>query len=360
MDEFIDALKQNLVVNNILFEDDKMESALEELTTLKLDCNTPIFYFDFLKAVKSISISNYIISDREPDINMDYACINNFTSLESLIITHNKNIKFLDASNLENLKTIVLVGNKNLTNIFGLDKLKKLNTIIIVGNDIRDFDNPQEFFDNNKNCETMKLDISFYHFLIETKIDLKKYNVTFAEKVSVGELYNMNIDMMNELYSKGLQILSIIIKGKMTDREKARLIYTYIVKKLRYDYDNLAKRNDYIYSHNIGINDNKFKDINTSYKALKDYKVVCEGYANLYRFLLNLEGIDAETVNCFVKDKNLDFEFYNHSANKIKIENEWYYCDSQLETDYKNLKYFLKTKEEFEITHIIPNERRIK
>lgn len=359
MNRFIDVLIQNLFIEKLITDiditDEEFNKVIRKLNTLRIDCNTPIYFFDDLKNIRTINISNVINSNKEE--NIDYNAINQFVNLETLIISHNINLRSLNLSNLKKIKNLIIVGNENLEVLKGLNNINSLNNAIIVGNGIRHIDKFKEFLDNNLDCHMLKLDINLYHDLMKQHIEIDKYKLGFAEKISVGELYHLDTKMMANLYFKGIQVLSGIINNTMSDEEKIEKIYKFIIQKLRYDFEDLEKRNNYVYTHNIGIYDNDYKDINSSYKALIEYKAVCEGYANLFKFLLNIEGIESETIVCFYKNSNEKFEYLNHTANKIWLNNEWLYCDPQLEDNINNLRFFLKTRDEFSNTHILIDDK---
>lgn len=356
MNRFINALKQNIIISQIAQDiditDDNFKDYVQKLKDVVFDVSVPIYYSPWINNIESIYISNF--NELTNSSEVDYSGINGYTKLKTLIITHNNNIKKLNISNLQNLENLIIVDNKNLNEINGLSGLRHLNKIIIVGNNIKEVDDINSYAYNTKKSQMNILDVNMYHYLHREKFDVSNSNINFAEKVSVGELYILNQSMMQELYNNATSIIHSLIKQDMNDLEKTMVIYKYIVSNLSYDYENLNKRNEYVKTNEIKIYDNTFKDINTSYKALKNKKVVCEGYANLFKFLLNIVGIEARNVKCFIKNDNRPFVFYDHVASKVKIDNKWYYCDSQLETDPSNLIYFMKGLGEFSKTHELP------
>ena len=357
MEEFLEVIKQNLIANNLLdyadVSDEIIKKKCGELTALKVDIDVPIYYMEELSSLKILNIFN--MANINIIENLDYSTINSYKTLNSLIISHNPNIRELDISNLTNLQNLFIIGNLNLRKIIGIENLKKLNRVIIVGNAIKHL--PKEVLENNLNPEMFILDVNLYHDLVNQSINPIKYKVSFGEKVSVGEIYHLDAKKMEELYYKSVYILSGLINYKMPDIEKIEKIYKFIVKNIRYDFENLDKRNNYMYSHNIYVYDNQYKDINSSYKALSDYKVVCEGYANLFKFLLNIEDIEAENIVCYINNSKESFTHFNHTASRVNLDGKWYYCDAQIEDDSENLKYFLQSREEFQKTHKLPEER---
>lgn len=357
MNRFINALKQNLIINNavkdidITYDELKLE--IQKLKKLKFDVSVPIYYSHWLQMIEEITIDNFSNSVELKEL--DYSALNEYSNLKTLIITHNDNIKSLNISKLKNLENLIIVGNKNLIQINGLDNLENLKNVIIVGNNIKNLNEFLPFFNKINNHQTNIFDVNMYDFIVNNNIDLSKFNVSYAEKINVGEIFILNQEMMKELYDNSIKIINKIIKDNMTDYEKVLIIYKYLVSNLEYDYDGLAKRNEYVKNNDIKLYSNDYKDINTSYKAIKDHRVVCEGYANLLKFLLNILKIEAENVLCHVKKEQEVFMYFYHMASKIKIDGKWYYFDSQLEDDSKHLKYFMKNVDEFSETHKLPN-----
>lgn len=330
-----------------------------ELQTLLMNSGAPIKYIDELKHLKTINISGDNCFDSVQDEIYDYEDLNKFEELETLIISNNENIEKLNISNLKKLNTLILFSNKKLKKIDGLEKLKHLKTIIIVGNKIKQLPKLKTILENTKNCKMFKLDISLYPYLNKDDISSSENKkLEFAEEMSVGQMYNLTQKMMEEEYEIALEIIKNNTNPEDTVYEKIRKIYNYIIDTTTYDYHNLEQRDNFIIEGNeIEIYSNNHKHINSSYTALKEHNVVCEGYANAFKFLLNIIGVEAENIVCFIYNGK-PFEFFNHTASRVKFNEQWLYCDVQRENPGEPLKYFMLSKEEFEKTHKFEDDKR--
>ena len=82
----------------------------------------------------------------------------------------------------------------------------------------------------------------------------------------------------------------------------------------------------------------------------------------MLNFMLNKLGIESRTIYCGVKaSSEYTVGLYNHSANAIKLDGQWYYFDSQLEDKNGELRYFKKTLDEFSETHeLSPSTKALK
>jgi hydroxymethylpyrimidine pyrophosphatase-like HAD family hydrolase len=201
---------------------------------------------------------------------------------------------------------------------------------------------------------------------IKNNICLNKQCISNENTIKIIECvqkYNFrcNVDISSKVISNSRLVNQEILDKitSMSNYEILKEIYKYIVKTIKYDYEDLEKRNIYMMEGNsITAYQNEYKDINSSYKALIEKKAVCEGYANALKFLANLRNIEVENITCFLNENKKSFDFYNHTASRVKINNQWLYCDSQIETNPDELKYFLLTESEFEKTHKLQHEKQ--
>lgn len=339
------------------FTKEQLDS-IEELTITNCDDITGISELVNLKKLtissskldsfKSVSFINEI---------KDFSELSLLSNLESLTIINDYNIETLDVSNLVNLKIIKIFNAPKLTKIQGLDSLTNLKELVVCDCPIRDIGNIEKFISNTSSTTTNVLDISLTTILKSKKLSsfLKRQynlgltNLRFGEHVYFNdEIYTINIYQAIELYNKASRVLKELKLDELEDSEIVFKIYKYIISKLNYDYDGLEYRDKYYKS----VNDHNKEEIeyfkrrlfiiNSSFGAFTHYKVVCDGYVNMMRYMLTLLNIPSQTVVCQRKNGEL------HSAIKYKINDKWFYADPEQDKDVQDIKYFNLSKEELE------------
>ena len=97
----------------------------------------------------------------------------------------------------------------------------------------------------------------------------------------------------------------IITKG-MSDFEKAKAIFDYMVMNIDYDYDNYLADT---------IPDASY----TALGALKNKYAVCAGYAKAFKLLCELSGLECDYVTGTAGGP--------HAWNQVKIDGKWYNVD---------------------------------
>lgn len=364
LDEFIsEELSQRLgeeIKGN--YFTDKMLSWLETLT---INSVTSPKNISKLTNLKKLNILGQTQREYGDNIVIDYDELNELKNLEQLVIVNNYHIKNLDLSNLKNLECLILVANQNLEVIKGLDQLKHLKHVVIVGSNIKNKEWLESYISNTKKTKINILDYRLFNYIAKDKnlqsklfetIGSCQTNLLFAEKIGIGEIFCYTYSMIDEIYTRANQIIKENISDSMSEEEKVRVLYNYVINHLDYDTEELEKRDNLILNDEkiIKVYKNKYKYINSSYRAFTVGKVVCEGYVSMLIYLLSQIGIEARNVYCIVKAFGKSIEgYYNHSAIKIKINGEWYYFDPQIEEKNQANKYFMQTKEEFSVTHDI-------
>ncbi len=109
----------------------------------------------------------------------------------------------------------------------------------------------------------------------------------------------------SEAVSAEINNILTTVKDDMTDVEKALVVHDYMALNYKYDYDNYL--NDTIPFESYRMDG-----------LLTNKTGVCQAYAETYKYIMNLLGIDCVVVSS---------DSMNHAWNIIKINNEWYHVD---------------------------------
>ena len=132
------------------------------------------------------------------------------------------------------------------------------------------------------------------------KIKLNMFNsqISNADVIEYrGEFENKCNDIILNLYkNKELEL-------NMSEKEKARVLFNYVVKNTTYDTD---------------FNVLCF----TGYGAAVDGLAVCQGYTAMFNKLCQIEGIEVEGVTGKIISTDIE-----HSWSRLKIDNKYVYCD---------------------------------
>ena len=128
-----------------------------------------------------------------------------------------------------------------------------------------------------------------------------------------------------------------ICSGFSTDKEKAKVAYTWILNNITYDYDC-----------------NPFYQYSNIDKTLRTKKGICYDIANLFTAICRSQNISCYSVDGYRKD---DYQ-YKHTWNRVCIDGSWYNVDITADLTNPILYGFYKinsydsSEEEFIITRI--------
>lgn len=117
------------------------------------------------------------------------------------------------------------------------------------------------------------------------------------------------------LYNSMKDVLRNIINNDMSDFEKARAIYEYIVMNVTYDGVLLT------YVQDKQSDATKYRGFYLE-GVFEDKVAVCDGISKAYAALCRIEGIKCVRVTGTISSNGL-----NHAWNKIFIEGNWYVVD---------------------------------
>lgn len=323
--------------------------------------------------IKDDAEYNYLMNQIHID---DYSFIEDLQNLQYLTISNSGRMTSIDVSKLQNLTVLELSNNSNLTQVKGLDKCHNLIELKLDRNNIKNsFD--IESLIKNHNLNNIKLDFNLFPILNTQNPNLGAFlseqqkngiSTRWVENFSNLGLIEITTNKMIDIHNSATTILDSVIEEYSGEMEMIAAIYLYINQNIKYDYDGLNNREGTATNNTLAVysetKEQRSMKINSSYNAFMEHKCVCEGYTNMMRYLLTCCRIDSRTVGCRPKkDTNANYVYdnSNHSIIRIKIANEWYYFDPTWDASKSTLRFFFKTKEEIEESHVLSvSEEKIK
>ena len=244
-------------------------------------------------------------------------------------------------NNIENLKTgtyKIQFGSEFNSLLKQENGTDLLNKYFQVAWDAFYYDNPQVFY----------IDASKFTLMVKTTT--KGLKTDYSVYIDNGE----NANYLQDQYTSKAQINSIInelenlksqFKNQMSNissnEEKVKALHDWIVDNVEYDI-NMENINRY-----------------TICGALIDRTAVCEGYAKLFKYIL--DSINIESILVSGTAVNSVGEAERHMWNYVKLDGIWYGVDCTWDdpiiqgngkiTAEMKYKYFLKGKDTFDVDH---------
>ena len=163
----------------------------------------------------------------------------------------------------------------------------------------------------DSNYDDFKINKSKYSYSVSTTEQLvyvlQRQVKPICEKGSVAE----------KIYNEMKKVLIEIIDDNMSDVEKAKAIYEWLILNVTYDGELLQ-----LVSKNKNV-----KEYNGFYLegVFLDKKAVCEGIAKAFACLANIEGIPCVIVEGYQTNNP---KGVGHAWNKININGNWYIIDA--------------------------------
>ncbi len=206
------------------------------------------------------------------------------------------------------------------------------------------FDELVEVHEANKNLDTAfynAFDVyhEYFTFANQMSSTVSGYDTNSKITITLGTsdfTTEQTTQMKNDFFSDAESILHVLrvtnqINDSMTDVEKAKVFFEFIVKNKEYDEE--------------------LKPISfLAYGITETNEGVCQGYVSLLNTLLKLEGINAVGVSGIASGGN-------HIWTKATLDGVEYYLDPTFADPipdtpgYVDMKYFLIPEEELRITH---------
>lgn len=113
-----------------------------------------------------------------------------------------------------------------------------------------------------------------------------------------------------EIYEAAEAILAEITENGMTDLEKERAAYHWLVENVDYDW-----------SH-MDVLDETVRRAYGPYGGLVDRSAVCLGYATSFQLLMDMSGVECITIVGAGSNSTAD-----HAWNMVRLNGEWYCVD---------------------------------
>ena len=164
----------------------------------------------------------------------------------------------------------------------------------------------------------LNLDTANVRSIDFSDFNIEKISNTIAVSNSTQLIYALekgyrpipeNGSIAEAVYSKAKTILRQICNDDMSDVEKVRAIYDYLILNVQYDY-NAAQTNE------ILVEWNNYRSWFAE-GALLDGKAVCDGFCKAFIILAEIENIPAIRVTG-----------NSHAWNRVYVNNAWYGIDA--------------------------------
>lgn len=302
---------------------------LEELVITNLDYQRVADYLDY--------------SETTFNIIRDYSAIGKLKKLKKLVIDNDVCVEELDLGNLSELEFLQLTNNPKLRSLKGMGNLHKLDTVLMYGNTIREFEGFEDYLHNTIDARSNIVDLDVLFTYIKSVDDLNKLynqyvrgltNITFSEKNGQVGHIDMEIPLFVELYKK---IYTAFKRAKLyeegiTKEQQIEYIYRYVTSYIKFADDELQERQRlYIdevrprYGKIPAFYGKHFGALHGSYYAYYFRNANCEGMVNLMKFMSNMLGIECEDIHC--SDKKGGSTGLNHAIYRTKYNGVWCYYD---------------------------------
>ena len=324
----------------------------------------------------------------------DISCIEKCKNLESLSITNQPDITYIDLSGMPKLHKLNISHNVNLETISGIDDLKELKSLTCVGNhslqDIKGLD--KTIIQNRDNLEEMDFDVLLFPEAIGYRPFNGSYNqeamnaieyinggitgttsmaftgdkvdgkVNWSEYLNPEENIKIGTHSMLKMHNQACQILQDILPRNGSTLDTVVAIERYLAENVTYDYE--SREHDRTKSaltstgpNGVRVQLSHKNGINGAYDCLVHKSCVCQGYTRGEQYLLALKGIKSHEVHCLT---GLGYDYHSiirvDDCYNLYSDPCWNACRYQ--QGDKTLPYSLLTKEEISKDHMLSFEER--
>lgn len=113
------------------------------------------------------------------------------------------------------------------------------------------------------------------------------------------------------IYDRAADVLETVLTDGMSDYQKEKAVYQWVVTHVRYDYDH--------YDNTVTLS----PDSSTPYNPLTEGKGICLGFSVTFQLLMDMAGVECVTVVGAAFSSRED-----HAWNMVRLNGEWYCVDA--------------------------------
>lgn len=238
-----------------------------------------------------------------------------------------------------------------------------------------EFDAPDGFMDAVQNTyskphyDNVKKTRNFYIDGVKETMSVSTSNMLY-KAVAWGYkpvFMGSQAENLKQIYDNAKDALSYIVSDEMSEYEKVRAIYDYIIYNVRYDHD-CANAEDKYVSGNLSLNE-KMKYYGYYLEGIfldkfykKDMHAVCDGKSKAFVLMCGIEGITAVRISGKASSDGQNPG--GHAWNKVLLDlngtgdKEWYFVDTTWgdvgddSKEFLSHAYFLLSDDEVKNTHV--------
>ena len=151
---------------------------------------------------------------------------------------------------------------------------------------------------------------------------MSEYTIRSTEKISDAYKNNSDSgldDREKETLKLASEVLDGIIKDDMTDYDKEKAVYDWLIENVGQDRGLLT------------VIPSSGKDSDNPYGVLKYHNAVCVGYATTFRLFMQMMDIECMVVHNTERC---------HSWNLVKLDGKWYHTDVYSDSETGNYANF--------------------
>ena len=155
-------------------------------------------------------------------------------------------------------------------------------------------------------------------FVQPNKDDMSLYDTSAIRAAWAAEDPSGLSDYDRDIYDEAQKVLDKVLKDGMSDLEKEKAVYSWLVNNVDYDW-----------THQDVMMDTPRESF-TPYGGIVNHMAVCLGYATSFQLLMDLAGVECITVvgAAFMSQED-------HGWNMVRLDGDWYCVDVTWDANYR-------------------------